>query len=124
MNTSQASTRLVSPDIFRRLVIASLILPAICVPVSAQTAAPPAPVDLTAAQDHQRLLDALHITELRPGVSHDTTATNPVNYDEAKANPYTSLPNPLILANCRSTEIVAAGRLSNRKLGNHKLRYS
>jgi hypothetical protein len=52
---------------------------------------------LTAAQDHQRLLDLLHITALRPGVSHDETAPNPVNFDESKANPWPNLPNPLVL---------------------------
>ncbi len=60
------------------------------------TAAKP-PAQLTAAQDHQRLLDLLHISALRPGVSSSPTAPNPANYDEAKANPYPSLPNPLAL---------------------------
>jgi hypothetical protein len=39
-------------------------------------------------------MDLLHITSLRPGVS-GTTA----NTDESKANPYTTLPDPLILNN-------------------------
>jgi len=55
----------------------------------------PPPVQLTAAQDHQRLMDLLHLTELRPGVNAKTT----VNYDEAKANPWPNLPNPLLLDN-------------------------
>jgi endo-1,4-beta-xylanase len=46
------------------------------------------PVELTAEQDHRRLLDLLHITALRPGVNgNDLKAPNAVNYDEAKANP-------------------------------------
>jgi hypothetical protein len=54
---------------------------------------------LTAAQDHQRMLDLLAIKDLRPGVSHDRTAPNPVNYDESKANPWPKLPDPLVLNN-------------------------
>jgi hypothetical protein len=57
------------------------------------------PVQLTAQQDHQRLLDLLHITELRPGVSPKPNSPNPVNYDESKANPYPKLPDPLLLNN-------------------------
>jgi len=56
------------------------------------------PVTLTAQEDHQRLMDLLHITELRRGAdgSHPD-APNYANYDEAKANPYPTLPDPLIL---------------------------
>jgi hypothetical protein len=52
-------------------------------------------VELTAAQDHQRILDLLHITTLRPGAN----GMNPqaANYDETKANPYPHLPDPLVL---------------------------
>lgn len=55
-------------------------------------------VELTAEQDHQRLLDLLHITALRPGVTADGTGLYPVNYDESKANPWPTLPDPLVLA--------------------------
>jgi hypothetical protein len=56
---------------------------------------------LTAEQDHQRLMDLLHITSLRHGPSSSPTATNPANYDESKANPYPNLPDPLLLKNGR-----------------------
>jgi hypothetical protein len=59
----------------------------------------PAPVQLTAAQDHQRILDLLHVAALRPGVSQNPASPNPVNYDESKANPWPNLPNPLVLTN-------------------------
>ncbi len=52
---------------------------------------------LTAEQDHQRLLDLLHSPPLRPGVSGDPQAPDAANYDEAKANPSTALPDPLKL---------------------------
>jgi hypothetical protein len=60
----------------------------------------PPPVHLTAAQDRQRMMDLLHIKELRPGAdAHHPDAPNAVNYDESKANPYGKLPDPLILNN-------------------------
>lgn len=70
-----------------------------------QQAKPPAaplplPVELTAEQDHQRLLDLLHITSLRPGANGlNPQAPNAANYDESKANPYPTLPDPLTLKN-------------------------
>jgi hypothetical protein len=68
---------------------------------AAQTPADPGSgaVQLSAQQDHQRLLDLLHITELRPGAKQNGTGPNPVNWDEAKANPWPNLPNPLVLNN-------------------------
>jgi hypothetical protein len=63
-------------------------------PARAQSPTPP--IQLTAAQDHQRLLDLLHITALRPGVKQNPNDPNPVNYDESRANPWPVLPNPLL----------------------------
>jgi len=65
----------------------------------ARSAAAP-PVQLTAEQDHQRLMDLLHITTLRRGVdgSHPD-APNAANYDESKANPFGPLPDALTLNN-------------------------
>jgi hypothetical protein len=81
----------------------ALALPALAqvpAPLAAAPATPaPPPAHLTAAEDHQRLLDRLGLKELRPGVSHDAKAPNAVNYDESKANPWPNLPNPLILNN-------------------------
>src|SRR5713226_7680373 len=55
---------------------------------------------MTAEQDHKRIMDLLHITSLRPGADgRNTQAPNVANYDESKANPYPSLPDPLILRN-------------------------
>jgi hypothetical protein len=55
------------------------------------------PVQLTSEQGHQRLMNLLHITALRPGPSGDPKASNAANTDESKANPYPDLPDPLIL---------------------------
>jgi hypothetical protein len=58
----------------------------------------PPPVQLTAQQDHKRMMELLHIEKLRPGANpRDKNAPNAVNYDEAKANPYPKLPDPLRL---------------------------
>ena len=67
------------------------------------------PVILTAQQDHQRLMDLLHITELRRGAdgSHPD-APNYANYDESKANPYPNLPDPLILMNGKKVKSAKA----------------
>src|SRR5579864_6719522 len=57
------------------------------------------PVQLTAAEDHQRMVNLLHITELRPAVTPTPNRPNTANYDESKANPYPNLPDPLTLSN-------------------------
>src|SRR5579859_8069360 len=58
----------------------------------------PPPEQLTAQQDHKRMMELLHIEKLRPGANpNNKNAPNAVNYDEAKANPYPKLPDPLRL---------------------------
>jgi hypothetical protein len=58
------------------------------------------PVQLTAQEDRQRLMDLLHITSLRNGANgSNPQAPNYANYDESKANPYPDLPDPLLLKN-------------------------
>jgi hypothetical protein len=54
-----------------------------------------------AEADHQQMLAQLNITSpLRPGANgNDPKASNAANYDEAKANPYPNLPDPLTLKN-------------------------
>lgn len=54
-------------------------------------------MDLTAEQDHQRVLNLLHISSLRAGPDSDPASPHAANYDESKANPYPTLPNPLVL---------------------------
>jgi hypothetical protein len=69
-------------------------------PAVASAASPP--VELTAEQDHRRMLDLLRIEALRPGANpRDPSAPNAPNYDEARANPYPRLPDPLKLNNGR-----------------------
>jgi hypothetical protein len=81
-----------------RLVLASAILLAqnFC---RAQTN-PPAPMNWTAEQDHQNMMDQLGIKTLRPGANGmNPKAANFQNTNEAKANPFPNLPDPLTLKN-------------------------
>jgi hypothetical protein len=69
-------------------------------PKAPDASGPPPPVQLTAQQDHQKMMDLLHITSLRPGANpNNRQAPNAANYDESKANPYPDLPDPLVLKN-------------------------
>jgi hypothetical protein len=65
------------------------------------------PVELTAQQDHARLMTLLGITSIRPGADpRNPQAPNAVNYDEAQASPYRNLPDPLVLK--AGTRVTAA----------------
>jgi len=59
---------------------------------------PVSPVHLTAEQDHQRLMEQLHITSLRRGPDGDLKSPNAANLNESEVPPY-KLPDPLILKN-------------------------
>jgi hypothetical protein len=69
-----------------------LILLSIAAAVHAQNAPP---VNFTAEQDHQQMMQQLGIKTLRPGPNGDATAPDHANYDEALANPYPDLPDAL-----------------------------
>ena len=55
-------------------------------------------VHLTSEQDRERMLGMLGLkdSEMRPPPSGDAKAPNATNYDEAKANVYPKLPDPLV----------------------------
>ncbi|MDE3179412.1 MAG: acetylxylan esterase [Acidobacteriota bacterium] len=68
----------------------------------------PPPVQLTAEQDHQRMMNLLGIKSLRPGADpHKPNSPDAPNYDESKANPYPDLPNPLVLNDGRKVTSAA-----------------
>jgi (4-O-methyl)-D-glucuronate---lignin esterase len=58
-------------------------------------------VQLTAEQAQHDMMRQLGIRRLRPGPSGNDTAQNHANYDEALANPYPELPDPLTLRDGR-----------------------
>ena len=71
-----------------------------CLACIAAAAGVAPPVELTAEQDHQLMMDQLGIKSIREGANgRDASAPNAANYDESKANPYPVLPDPLKLAN-------------------------
>jgi hypothetical protein len=61
---------------------------------------PSPPLELTAEQDHEAMMQKLGITSIRQGANgRDPNAPNAANYDESKGNPYPDLPPLLVLAN-------------------------
>jgi hypothetical protein len=80
------------------LVVFVVLIGAAMLAVGAQLQQPP-PVQLTSEQDHQRMLDLLHISSIRRGADGDPKSPHAANYDEAKANADAKLPDPLILNN-------------------------
>src|SRR4051812_38907860 len=68
----------------------------LALPTQLHAATPPA-VHLTNEQDHNRLLELLHITQLRRGPDGDPTSPRAANFDESKVAPDPPLPQPLLL---------------------------
>src|ERR1700728_3945561 len=64
-----------------------------------QQSAAPQPMNWTAEQDHQNMLEQLGIKALRPGPSGKDSDANHANYDESTANPFPNLPEVLTLKN-------------------------
>jgi hypothetical protein len=57
-------------------------------------------MNLTASQDHEKMMELLHITSLRRGADgNNSQSPYYQNTDESKANPYPNLPDPLMLKN-------------------------
>jgi len=64
------------------------------------------PVSLTAEQDHKRLMDLLKISGFPPGA----VAASPDTYNEAFANPYPNLPDPLTFKSGQKITTAASWR--------------
>src|SRR5690349_535664 len=78
-----------------RAILPAVLLSILAVPAAAQEtkSADPAPLQLTAQQDHKLMMEALKIESLRRGADGmNRNAPNAANYDESKANPYPNLP--------------------------------
>jgi len=68
----------------------------------------PEPARLSSQEDHQRLMDLLHITEVRRGRDgNNKESPFYANYDESKANPYPNLPDPLVMKNGKKVTTAA-----------------
>jgi len=70
-------------------------------PPAARPAPTPEQLAIKAAseKEHRREMDALGIKELRPGADGDPNSPHAANYDEAKADVYPKIPDPLLLNN-------------------------
>ena len=82
----------------RKRVLVAALFSTLAGSASAQDAKPaePAPLQLTAQQDHKLMMEALGIKTLRPGADgRNRNAPNAANYDEAKVQAFT-LPDPLV----------------------------
>src|SRR3954463_15369508 len=79
---------------FCQLLLAVTALPQCA---SGQPAEAPPVMTFTTQEDHRNMLEQLGITRLRPGPSGNESAPNHANYDEALANPYPTLADPLAL---------------------------
>jgi len=67
---------------------------------SGAPAPPPNPATLAAQADRQNMMDQLQITTLRRGADgNNKQSPFYANYDESKANPYPTLPDPLVMNN-------------------------
>jgi len=73
----------------------------------------PQPMNWTAAEDHQNMMDQLGIKALRPGPSGKEDAPDHANYDESKANPFPNLPDVLTLKN--GTRVTTAAMWWNQR---------
>src|SRR5262245_44989682 len=77
-----------------------LVVGTLTVISSAWADEPPKPVQLTAQEDHKRMMELLKIDKLRPGANpRDRNAPNAVNYDESKVKQDLKLPDPLVMKN-------------------------
>jgi hypothetical protein len=92
-----------------RAILASFLF-VLAVPATAQEpkAADPAPLQLTAQQDHKLMMEALGIKSLRQGANGmNPNAPNAANYDESKVKAFT-LPDPLV---CKDGTKVTSARM-------------
>ena len=81
-----------------KCLLAAALFSTLAVSASAQDAKPadPAPLQLTAQQDHKLMMEALKIDSLRRGADgRNRNAPNAANYDESAAM------EPVLVARCR-----------------------
>ncbi len=87
----------------RSIVFAQILLSSIVCSLNGNSqvtrASLPPPIHLTSEQDHQRMMDLLHISSLRRGADGDPKSPYAANYDESKANSDPKLPDPVVLKN-------------------------
>ena len=81
------------------LLAAAITNVAIAQPSTIDSSKYPQPVNFTAEQDHDNMMQQLGIKALRPGPNGNESAPNHANYDTALANPCPQLPDILTMKN-------------------------
>jgi hypothetical protein len=74
-------------------------------------ASQPSPVQIANQKERQRIMDLLKISAIPPGAS----GSSPETYNEANANPYPNLPDPLTLKNGQKIATAAQWRTRRRR---------
>ena len=75
-------------------------------PAAGADDAPKPPVQMTAQEDHKRMMELLNMKSIRRGADGNPNSANAANLDESKANPYPDLPDPLVMKD--GTKVTAA----------------
>jgi (4-O-methyl)-D-glucuronate---lignin esterase len=97
----------------------AVILTACSAPSPGIAADPPKPADLpkpmqlTAQEDHKKMLEQLNIKEIRRGADGNPKSANAANLDESKATPYPDLPDPLTFKD--GTKVTTAEQWRKRR---------
>lgn len=80
----------------------------------------PKPQELTAQQDHKKMLEQLKIESIRRGADgNNRNAPNAANTDEAKATPYPDLPDPLVFDDGKPVKTVADWKKRRAEIVEH-----
>ncbi len=72
------------------------------------------PVQLTARDDHKRMMELLQMKSIRRGADGNPKSANAANLDESKANPYPDLPDPLLFKD--GTKVTTPEQWRKRRL--------
>jgi hypothetical protein len=81
-------------------------------PAAAAAPAPPTPLQLANQAERQRIMKELKISAIPPGA----VSSSPATYDEAEANPYPDLPDPLTMKSGQRVTSAAAWRKRRAEL--------
>ncbi len=80
----------------------------------------PRPQELTAQQDHKKMLEQLKIESIRRGADgNNRNAANAANTDEAKATPYPDLPDPLVFDDGKPVKTAADWKKRRAEIVEH-----
>ncbi len=79
----------------------------------------PKPQELSAQDDHKKMLEQLGIKEVRRGADSNQTSPRACNIDEAKATPYPDLPDPLVFDDGKPVKTAADWKKRRAEIVEH-----